>query len=168
MPPSSSSSPSEQLARERAERIAVAPAATDRAAGSFGAFLHAAMTALQREHRGAFEQVCAALGGRRVTLRVDAEIVPLAFRRDAVAFLPFAPEADVELQTDRSTIHALVDGALSLEQAVRQNRLRLQGAPADVVRFHAGLMAWLHGAVRSPSFPQLLRGFREATPGDET
>ena len=38
--------------------------------------------------------------------------------------------------------------------------------PDDVIRFHEGLMQWLHGAVRSPSFPGLLREFRRtASPG---
>lgn len=165
MPPSSSSSLSEQLAAERAHAPRVAPAATPRAPGTFGRFLHDAMVALQREHPQAWEGVCAALRSRLVTLRVDAEIVPLRFTAQQVAFTPFAPDAHVELSTDRPTIHALVDGELSLESAVRHNRLRLSGAPADLIRFHEGLLCWLHGAVRSPSFPALLAGFRQ-TEGD--
>ncbi len=86
----------------------------------------------------------------------------MAFEADGVTFLPFAGEAHVELQTDRPTIFALIDGVLGLQSAVQADRLRLRGGPDDVIRFHEGLMLWLHGAVRSPSFPGLLREFRDA------
>ena len=148
--------------------MAVPPAATPRSPGSFGVFLFDAMRALQREHGDAWGRVCAALHGRRVTVAVDAEIVPLSFDATSVTFLPFAARAHVTLHTDRATIDGLIDGGLSLMDAVGQNRLGLAGRPDDVVRFHDGLMAWLHGAVRSPSFPELLRGFRTGPGEDET
>jgi hypothetical protein len=142
--PSSSSSPSEP------------------ASGSFGAFLRKAMTALEQEHPEAWAGLCRALRRRQVTLHVDDEVVPLAFLLGSVVFLPLAGEAHVVLHTDTPTVFRLVDGQCSLEQAVQQDRLRLFGRPGDVIRFHQGLMQWLHGAVRSPSFPRLLREFRQA------
>lgn len=169
MEPSSSSSPSErvltpseQLAFERNDPPSPTAAASVPAPGSFAAFLHEAMSALEREHPTAWERLCLALRRRRVTLSVDEEIVPMAFEVDGVTFLPYAGEAHVILETDRPTIFTLVDGVLSLEEAVKRDRLRLRGRPDDVVRFHDGLMQWLHGAVRSPAFPGLLRAFRAA------
>lgn len=144
MEPSSSSSPSEPPS------------------GSFGAFLREAMTALEREHPTAWAALCWALRRRQVTLHVDEEVVPLAFHVGSVAFLTVAGDAHVVLHTDTPTIFRLVDGQCSLEQAVHEDRLRLFGRPDDVIRFHQGLMQWLHGAVRSPSFPGLLREFRRA------
>lgn len=135
-------------------------AASVRAPGSFAAFLHEAMTALETEHPAARAALCRALRRRRVTLIVDDEVVPMAFGPGSIDFLPTASGAHVVLRTDRPTIFALVDGVCSLEGAVHQDRLRLEGRPDDVIRFHQGLMQWLHGAVRSPSFPRLLREFR--------
>ncbi len=118
------------------------------------------MTALEREHPEAWAALCHALRRRQVTLHVDDEVVPLAFHGGSVEFLPSAGDAHVVLHTDSPTIFALVDGGASLEEAVRRDRLQLFGRPDDVIRFHEGLMQWLHGAVRSPSFPRLLREFR--------
>jgi hypothetical protein len=71
----------------------------------------------------------------------------------------------VECRTTRRAILDLVDARTTLMAAVVADRVWLRGSVEDLLAFHDGLMVYLGGAVRSPSFPWLLRQFRAAAPG---
>ena len=151
MLPSLSSSPSEPVVR----------ATTAPLPGSFAAFFARASAALRREHGQAWGKHVHALRGLCVVLHIGDEVIPLRFSAVGVALMPDDGGAHVVLSADHAMIFALVDGEVTIEAAVRQNRLRLRGTPAHLVRFHEGLMLWLHGAVRCPSFPQILADTRD-------
>jgi hypothetical protein len=54
----------------------------------------------------------------------------------------------------------LIDARLTLLDAVLSDALAMTGAPDDLLAFHDGLIAYVHGAVRAPSFPALLSAYR--------
>jgi hypothetical protein len=58
--------------------------------------------------------------------------------------------------SDRQAILDVVDGAVTLERAVLEDRIVLLGSVPDLVRFHDGLRIYLSGAVRAPGFAILL------------
>lgn len=109
--------------------------------------------------------MCQALAPREVLIEVDREPVAVvcASTSAQVVATPTAPV--VECRTTREAILDLIDAKTTLLDAVTSERVWLRGSPEDLLAFHDGLMIYLGGAVRSPSFPALLRAFR-ATAGD--
>ena len=89
-----------------------------------------------------------------------------AVRHDGSRLLSDAISGDEPVITsiDRATILALVDGVLSLEDAVRQDRLLVRASPPHCARVFDALSSYVRGAVRCPSFPALLADFRSTTP----
>jgi hypothetical protein len=141
--------------------------ARDAAAGrdldGFGAFVRRGLAALRDELPWAFAQMARALGDRDVLLEVDDERVAVRAAAFDVAVLPaepvgFAPR--VTLRTDAATVLRLADAERTVVDATIAGELVLRGDVDDLVAFHDGLVAFLHGAVRSPSFPHLLDHFR--------
>jgi len=118
------------------------------------------LTALRIEAPDAHAGMCARLAGRRLRLVVDGEPVDLSFAHDDVT-LPVTSDAPhVELVTSRRTILDVVDARATLVSAALGDALTLRGRPAHVLAFHDGLVAYVHGGVRAPSFRGLLRDFR--------
>lgn len=129
---------------------------------TFTAFLATAFATLERELPWAYVGVARRLAPRAVRLEVDGELVGLRFSSGAVAFEPDVVDPAITVRTDRAAILAVIDAEASLLSAVLDERLHLQGTPDDLLAFHDGLVLWVHGAVRAPSFPALLRRFRAA------
>jgi hypothetical protein len=105
--------------------------------------------------------MCRRLDARRVDLRVDEERVAVVFARDEARIVGDAGPCTVEVRTSRTAVLRVIDARDTLMSAVLADRLVLRGAPGDVLAFHDGLMAYVHGAVRARSFPELLRQFRQ-------
>jgi hypothetical protein len=127
----------------------------------FRTFLARSFDALRREAPEAYTRMCRRLDPRRVDLRVDDERVAVVFARDEARIVPDASPGTVEVRTTRTAVLRVIDARDSLMSAVLADRLVLRGAPRDVLAFHDGLMAYVHGAVRARSFPELLRQFRQ-------
>ena len=83
-----------------------------------------------------------------------------AFDPSGVHVLPEAKEPTAELVTSRNTILSILDARLTLAEAVLSDAIVLKGHVDDLIAFHDGLMTYVRGAVRSPSFPRLLDHFR--------
>ena len=99
--------------------------------------------------------LCVIDGDRRFAVRHDAtRLVSGALRGDE----------PVVTRVDRSTILALVDGVLTLEDAVRQDRLFVRASPPLAARVFDALSIYVRGAIRCPSFPALLADFRSTAP----
>lgn len=128
----------------------------------FARFLRRSLAAVEAECPTAWRQLTDVLGGHALLLTVDGQPTSLACRRGEI-FWETQPSHDLSLTTERSAILALIDG-LSLADAVFSGRVRLVGPPDEVIRFDAALTAYLHGVVRSPSQPGLLRRYRADTP----
>ncbi len=139
------------------------------ALAGFGAFVRRGLAALRAELPWAFGAMARALDGRDVLLVVDGEPVAVRAAAGDVAVLDavatFAP--CVTLHTRAAAVLRLADGELTVVDATLDGSLALTGAVDDLVAFHDGLMAFLHGAVRSPSFPSLLDQFRRYATREE-
>jgi len=108
--------------------------------------------------------MCRRLDGRRVGLRVDDERVAVVFARDDARIVADTGLCTVDVRTSHTAVLRVIDARDTLMSAVLADRLVLRGAPRDVLAFHDGLMAYVHGAVRARSFPELLRQFRQRRP----
>jgi len=68
---------------------------------------------------------------------------------------------DVEVGLDKPILLDLVDGRVTLEDALLEERLRLRGSLDALVEFDEALYIYLGGAVRCPSFPELYAEYRD-------
>ncbi|HZR84391.1 MAG TPA: hypothetical protein VFD92_25055 [Candidatus Binatia bacterium] len=132
------------------------------AEAGFAAFLARSLDVLARERRDAYLALCRTLAPRSVALVVDGDPVWLEFRQDGVRLHPVRRRAEAELETSEAGILAVIDGAATLAALAIDDRLELRGAVDDVLAFNDALSLYVHGAVRSPSFPRLLRDYRSA------
>jgi hypothetical protein len=71
-------------------------------------------------------------------------------------------DADVAVAFDAATVLDLVDGALTLTEAIEAERLRIIGSVAAVAAFYDALLVYLEGLLRAPGAPELLRRYRES------
>jgi len=126
----------------------------------FGTFLRDSFATLQRELPDIYAEMCRRLAPQDIAITVDSETVRLKFAREAVLPVKRLAHPTVMVRTGRKAILDLIDARSTLLDAAVEERLHLRGSPDDLARFYDGLMAYLHGAVRSPSFPALLQRFR--------
>jgi hypothetical protein len=127
------------------------------------AFVQTSLATLREEFPEAYYLMCRKLAGLAVALFIDGEEIPIVFepRSARVVHDPPSPP-DVRARTTRRTILDVLDARLSLQGAVDSGALELWGPIEDLEAFHAALLLYVQGAVRSPSFPGLLDRFREA------
>lgn len=134
--------------------------------GSFAFFLGRSLDALARELPAIYLTMCATLAPREVSIRVDGELVSVLCGADQARLLAVPEQPAVEVVTSRAAIVDLIDARSTLVESVLADRVRLRGKLDDLVAFHDGLIVYLHGAVRGPSFPDLLRQFRRSLTTD--
>lgn len=127
----------------------------------FARSLGRSLAALRSELPWIYARLCHELAPREVAITVDGERVSVAAGREELAVLEAPRDPAVRAVTSRRAILDLIDARLTLPQAVWDGHVELYGAVPDLAAFHDGLMIYLHGAVRAPSFPALLRSFRE-------
>jgi hypothetical protein len=123
-------------------------------------FIEDSFVAVRRDAPRVFQQLCTTLSGRCVAVRSSHEEFWLRFQKRDVHVVAAGVAEDVRLSIDRQTILALVDGELTIEDALRDDRLELYGAVERVTEFYDGLQVYVAGAVRCPDFPRLLTEFR--------
>jgi hypothetical protein len=127
---------------------------------SLRGLLQESLDCLEREIPQVYQRMCATLDGLSVRISLDDETVVIGFagvhgRVDVVG-----RPVEAELCTSRRTVLAVLDGRLSLADAVLADAVRIK-APLDMLeRLNGALEAYVHGAVRSHSFPALLVRFR--------
>lgn len=126
----------------------------------FADFLARSLRILQREVPEAFARMAARLGDRGVRLSVDGRPCTLRFGAADFAIEDGEAPAQVEIVTRRGTILDLVDARLTLEDAIRSDRVFLRGPVDGVGRFHAALLSFLNGAMRASSMPEVLTDYR--------
>ena len=114
----------------------------------------------------AYQAVGAAAGELSARLIASGRARVLSFRDGAPVLEPDRA-ADVDVAFDNRVILDLIDGEVSLEDALFLDRLRIRGTPAAIERLHAALMLYLNGALRVSDCLTLLRSFREAQFGAE-
>jgi hypothetical protein len=126
-------------------------------------FVEDSLRALAHEAPAFYARLCATLQGRRLRLESEGQPFTLHFRTGTTTTMPSDGSEDLHMAVSRRTILALVDGELTIEDAVRQDALFLRGSLTHVADLFEGLFIYLSGGVRCPSFPQLLGEFRIGT-----
>jgi hypothetical protein len=122
-----------------------------------------ALQALARETPESFRRVARALEDRTLALQIDDERFWIRARGDSLELGPDAPDAwSARFRADRSAILDVIDGELSLEDALRASHLEAFGAVSDLLPALSALACFVEGAVRSATQEDLLEGLREA------
>jgi hypothetical protein len=130
---------------------------------SFATFIGASLETLSNEFSTAYHLLYTQLASRSVLLVIDDEAVVLAFDREGAHVLPELGNPTIRLQTSRQTILDVIDARLTLLEAVLEDSIVLQGDTESLAAFHEGLLTYIQGAIRCPSFPALLDHFRYAS-----
>lgn len=130
---------------------------------NFADFVATSLSTLQRECPEAYHTMCQLLASREIVVNVDGEVVYLVFTANNVSITHEPVNAQVQMQTSRQTILDLVEARTTFNHSVLDGKLSLRGQSVDIADFYEGFMIYLHGAVRSPSFPALLEEFSQAT-----
>lgn len=133
----------------------------------FGRTLEVSLGVLRDEAPASFARLETALRDRPVFFDVDGAPFRLSFYAGSFRLeeAEHRNHGEVEVALSKATVLALLDGMVSLEDAVWTDRLRLYGKPARLVGFFDALLFYLRGAVRCPSFPELLADYRSDTTG---
>jgi hypothetical protein len=131
----------------------------------FGDFLGRSLALLADEQPRSHARLCTHMAGRAVRFEVDGRAVLVRFARGGARIERDGadPEATIA-RLDRTTILDLVDGVVSLPDAILADRFHLRAELDDVARFHEALLAYLRGALRCPGFPALMDAYRAGRP----
>lgn len=128
---------------------------------SFQVFLETSLHLMQGECAPAYRYLCELLAPRQVAIAVDREEVALAFTPEHARTLPpVKAQPVIRLQMGRGTLLDLTDGKFTLQEAILDGVVSVQGDLKDLVVFHEGWLAYMRGVIRCPSMPDLLERFR--------
>jgi hypothetical protein len=128
----------------------------------FFAFLGASLSRVAAEAPEAYRALASAIGGMRARLIADGIARTIRFDFPYWTIYSGGDELDIGVTFGRETVIGLIDGQLTLEEAIYEERLLLRGAVETVEDFYGGLIIYLEGLIRSPGASALLRGYREA------
>ncbi len=128
----------------------------------FRDFLSESLETLAREMPDAYGALCRKLDEREVAIRIGRERVGVVFSKEKAVVRRSSKQAAIEVTTSRAAILDLIDANTTMIEAVLGERLGLRGSLGELARFHDGLAFYLHGAMRAPSFPGILRRYRHA------
>ena len=128
----------------------------------FFAFLGNSLQGLSAEEPEAHRSLARAMGDLRAQLTTDGKVCSLSL--DSLAWTMYYDDikVDIEVAFDRQIVLDLIDGLLSLEDAILQERLRMQGSVTAIERFYDALMIYLEGLMRVPGTRALLEAYRSA------
>ncbi len=124
--------------------------------GPVAALLDESLGMLAREQPALHARMCAQLQHRAVEVRVDAERFFLCVTPDAARVDTAARPSDARIHTGRRAIADVLGARVSLAEAVLADRVELIAPLDTLLVLHEGLVTYVHGAVRCPSFPALL------------
>lgn len=134
--------------------------------GSVAALLRRSLRAIARQVPEAHEALRAALDGVVVSLRVDDEALSVHGGAN-VDVGGWRGDAAVVVETTRAAILGVIDEGLPLTALVWDGRLAVRGALDAIATVYEALLAFAHGAVRSPDARASLARFREDTQSGE-
>ncbi len=101
------------------------------------------------------------LGSMVVQVDVDGELFSLRGGPRLEVSDGTTDLARARITSSRAAILGLLDARFGLDEAVQAGTLDVQGALDDILRAHDTLLAYVHGAVRARSHPELLVALRE-------
>jgi hypothetical protein len=128
---------------------------------SLGALLDESFTILRDEVPEANRRMCSRLEGEVVVICADDQSVVVACDGAAMRVQAGSiADASAEIRTSRRAILRVLDGEVTLADAVLAGAVSVRASLEALVRLNHGLAMYVHGAVRAPSFPRLLERFR--------
>jgi hypothetical protein len=128
----------------------------------FFSFLLTSLSRIAAAEPDAHRSLTDAMGSMRVRLVADGVARIVRFDFPDWRIYAEVSEADLEVALDREIIMDLIDGRLTMEDAIYQERLRVRGSVETIERFHGVLMIYLEGLIRTPEAPVLLESYRRA------
>jgi hypothetical protein len=127
--------------------------------------LDESLEVLQREQPASYARLCEALATLRIEIGVDGEWMIAGFESGShrVAAQSAAAQtapASARFRASRGAVLDVLDGRISLAEAVLAGRLEAYAPLARLLELHDALVLYVNAAVRCPSFPALLDRFR--------
>jgi hypothetical protein len=127
----------------------------------FFGFLRTSLSRLAAEVPDAHRALAGAMGNLRARLVADGVARTIRFDLSDWTIYAEDSDADLEVSFDREIIMDLIDGRLTMEDAIYQERLRMRGSVETIERFHGALMIYLEALIRTPGAPAMLESYRE-------
>lgn len=115
---------------------------------------------LAREQPALHARLCAELAGRTVELCMGAERFTVGFGASGARLGGVGGTVDARVTVAPRTVEDVLDARRALVDAVLAGEVEVVGSMEALAVLHAGLVTYGHGAVRCPSFPELLERFR--------
>ena len=140
-------------------RVSSSSSARDR---SLRVLLDESFSVLRQEVPEAHRRMCAELHGDAVAIRVDDESVVVTCDGAAMHTQDtgMTDGVSAEIRTSRKAILHVLNGHVTLTDAVLADAVGVRASLEALVRLNRGLALYVHGAVRAPSFPELLERFQ--------
>ena len=127
----------------------------------FFSFLRASLSVLAEEEHKAHSALVAALGPLRARLVADGAEASIWLDSSKWTIYRGPTDSDLEVTFDRRVILDLIDGRLTMHDAIDRERLKLRGSPEAIVSFYEALMIYLEGLMRAPGAGAILKDYRE-------
>jgi hypothetical protein len=124
-------------------------------AQTFPAYLEASLAILRAEAPVHFQATRLRLDGRAVVVRIGGAPPTRICLSGLPPFVHPRADGDVEVIVSECDLAAFLEGRLTVEDAVENDRLALRGALDHLLPLLDALQAWLHGSLRTPSSMQL-------------
>jgi hypothetical protein len=123
---------------------------------TFTHFLARSLVLLEDELPRIYAEVARSVGDREVRCRVDEDEISVFGDGTRLRLARETRQPAVRVVAKRQVIVDVVLARTTLQDALWEDRIVLLGSLDDLVAFHDALMAYVGGAVRCPSFPELL------------
>lgn len=125
-------------------------------------FLEDALGEIARSEPEADRALRAALRGLRARLSDGALSFVLQADGEGWRFCDGAGTADIAVAFDEAVILDLIEGALTLNEAILGERIIVFGPIDNICKFYDALFVFLEGLLRASGAPALLERFRRA------
>jgi len=126
-------------------------------------FVENSFEILAREAPGSYERLSRTLAGHSMCVIDGRRRFRVEFDPGRVSCGPPAGDESIAAAVDRRTILELVDGLLTLDDALREDRFVVKASPRLAAVVFDALSIYLRGAVRCPSFVNLLSELRSSS-----
>jgi SCP-2 sterol transfer family len=128
----------------------------------FRTFLEEALGEIARSEPNADAALRAALAGLRARIDDGAGGFVLQAQASGWRFGERSEEADIDVGFDEAAILDLIEGALTLNEAIFRERVVVFGDVDKIGEFYDALLLFLEGLLRARGAPALLERFRNA------
>ena len=129
-------------------------------ADTYASLVAESFASISIEAPGAHHALTRALSDQTIAIMLDDERFGVAARPIPTITAP-SESPDVAITVSASTVRAVIDGDLSLADAVTNDHVRAVGSLDAIAQVHDALIAYVHGAIRSPAVPDLRPRFDE-------